>query len=299
MKDLFYMLTGRASTVFDRLYYSFGRGREQARGTLEFDSTGFVASAGPVEVFRSADGVVLAEYDSVYFSLWRAQELTLFSKHAGLLRRPMADLGCGDGSFGSVLFGEVDCGVDNDPSALEAAERRGIYKKLIKSPSELSLGTLSSVYSNSVLEHVKDLDGLLMEVNRALGKDGVFVFTVPVKRYAEDLTRYFGSWYSDLMNRISYHRNMFEPGEWKALVERHGFKVEEVIHYQPGWFTYRDLMLRFLSPNVFGLIMPGIDKRFLRKNKEKLTGMVRMSVTETDDGGNIFVVARKAREARP
>lgn len=295
MKELFQRLAGRASTVFDRFYYSFGRGAAQARGDLEYDSTGLVAvEPRPIEVFKNRDGVVYAEYDSVYFSLWRAQELTLFSRHMGLIQRPFADLGCGDGSFGSVLFGSVDYGIDNDPAALKAAEGRGIYGKLIRDTSGLPTGSLRSVYSNSVLEHVKELDMLIAEVARVLADDGVFVFTVPVKRYAEDLDRYFGAWYSTLLNRISYHRNMFEPDGWKMLVESHGFAVEEIIHYQPGWFTYRDLMLRFLSPNVLGRIVPYIGRRYYRRNREKLDGMVLKSVTATDDGGNIFVVARKS-----
>ncbi len=298
MKELTYRITGRLSTLFDRMYYSFGVGARDRNRTGEkgFDRTGLVAGRPrPLKVFRSEDGVVYAEYDSLYFSLWRSQELTLFSRHMDMFKRPVADLGCGDGSFGSVLFKEVDYGIDNDPDALNSAAAYGVYRKLLRDLSGIESESIRSVYSNSVLEHVSDLDQVLSEVKRVLMPGCVFIFTVPVKRYEKDLERYFGKWYSDLINRLSYHHNMFEPDVWKSMVERKGFVVEELIYYQPGWFTYCDYMLRFFSDKSLGILVPGIGKRILGRYRKQLLDMVRRSVLETkEDGGNIFILAKKS-----
>ncbi len=290
------MITGRISTAFDRVYYSIGLGASVKKNLDKpgFDRTGLVANkTAPLEVFRSDDGVVYAEYESLYFSLWRSQELTLFSRHSDRLKRPIADFGCGDGSFGSVLFNEVDYGIDYDPEALETAGRRGIYKRLLRDTASIEEGSVQSVFSNSVLEHVIELDNALSEIGRITAEGGVFAFTVPLKKFEEDLERYFGRWFSGLINGISFHRNMFDADRWRLKAEEHGFSVEEITYYQPGWFTYCDFMLRFFSDKGLGLILPGIGKRVFRRYRHNLLDMVRRSVSGAEEGSNIFVIARK------
>lgn len=297
LKEIIYRVTGRVSTVFDRVFYSLGPGARDSKRSKEkepgFDRTGLVAGEPKkLEVFNIG-GVIYAEYESLYFSLWRAQELTLFFREKEKLKKPVLDLGCGDGSFGSAVFNEIDYGVDNDPEALAASLKLKTYKKLLGDTSKIGTGTIGSVFSNSVLEHIKDLDRVLSEVSRILAPGGAFAFTVPVKQYERDLKKYYGGWYSDLMNRLSYHYNMFEPEEWQKRVEAQGLKVEKIVHYQPGWFTYRDYMLRFFSDKSLGILFPGIGKKVFRRYEKNMIDMVRRSITETASGGNIFIVAKK------
>ena len=60
----------------------------------------------------------------------RGIECVLYTSHR--LERPILDVGCGDGIFSSVLFGEhVDTGIDPDERELRIATRLNAYDELI------------------------------------------------------------------------------------------------------------------------------------------------------------------------
>ena len=107
------------------------------------------------------------------------------------LARPILDLGCGDGSFAQATFTEpLDAGIDPSPVALAEAKRRGMH-------CDLRLGeggrlpfddhAFATVMSNSVVEHIPDIDSTLKEVHRVLRPGGRFVFTTPSHHFAEFL----------------------------------------------------------------------------------------------------------------
>ena len=127
-------------------------------------------------------GLVFVDYDDLSHKLWRAQEFTLFARNKKFLHKPILDLGCGDGSFASALFDNIDYGVDPDTVAVNVANSLGIYSYIINSLAEetgLPNESIGSVYSNSVLEHTTNLNAIIAEVNRILKPNGTFIFTVP------------------------------------------------------------------------------------------------------------------------
>lgn len=290
MITLFQRIVGRISTLFDRIYYKFIRPVNIGE---EFDKTGLVEVEGRAVKVYADDMVVWADYDSIAFSFWRAQELTLFKNHLGEPARPIVDIGCGDGSFASVLFKEVDYGIDHDPEALSAASRRGIYKNLLEDTKKIESGTIRTVYSNCVLEHVKDIESLLFEVARITAPGGVFAFSVPVARHKKDLRKYFGTWYSEFVTDRSVHHNLLEPAAWEGLIKPLGFQTVLVKYYNPDWAIYRYEMLRFLSDRALGLVIPKIGRRIFNRYMRNFLDMVRRAVTETKDGGGIFILAVK------
>ena len=160
-------------------------------------------------------------------------------------RRPVLDLGCGDGLFASVLFAEqLDTGIDPDPDELREAARTGAYRELIRcygervpKPDE----SFQTVFSNSVLEHIPDLLPVVKEVFRILAPGGVFYFTVPTNDFEiwtvinQCLTRAglhrLSDAYRRFFNRFWRHYHAYDEEEWRALAAGSGFQVVEVSRY--------------------------------------------------------------------
>lgn len=157
------------------------------------------------------------------------------------LPRPILDLGCGDGHFAQAAFTTpLDAGVDPSPQALTEAARRGMHRELkVADGGALPFddGAFATVLSNSVLEHVPDIDATLRETHRVLKPQGIFVFTTPSQHFAEylffpDFLRSLG-WkglatrYESYFNRISRHYRTDSAETWLARLERCGFGVRE------------------------------------------------------------------------
>ncbi len=176
-------------------------------------------------------------------SILRAVEARLYQGIA--LPRPIMDVGCGDGHFASVAFEEpIDVGIDpHRPSLLEAA-RRGSHRWLLQSEGTrlpLNDSSLSSAFSNSVLEHLPNLDGVLAEVARVLRTGAPFIFTVPNPGYRTELSfpQFLGrigqkraaEAYADFFMWMSRTKNLFYEDEWGRRLARAGFAVERTHRY--------------------------------------------------------------------
>jgi ubiquinone/menaquinone biosynthesis C-methylase UbiE len=300
LKDGIRQVIGRTmqslETAGHFLFHSYPRG-QGGGDRADFDKTGLMGLNGkPLKIWHRDSRVVYAAYDSFAHSYWRAQEFSLFARHLSGLTRPLMDFGCGDGSFASVLFQEVEYGVDHDPEALQAAKKYGLYCKHIQSIGgqiPLPDSVVSSVISNSVLEHVIQLDRILGEIHRVLKKDGILMFTVPVGQFYRDFAKYFGTLASIRINRQHYHHNLLEPEEWCRILTRRSFSVIALIPYQPDWFTFNYWLFRYLSPRALGRLIHDIRDRVWTRYQERLIAMVNESIEETQAGGNIFLVCQK------
>jgi predicted TPR repeat methyltransferase len=98
------------------------------------------------------------------------------------------DIGCGTGLMGQGLraLKRTLTGVDLSPQMLDAARRRGIYDRLIKSDIVAFLSTLTDqfdlIVSTDVFIYIGDLSGVFAGVRRALRSDGLFCFSVEAAR---------------------------------------------------------------------------------------------------------------------
>lgn len=291
MKECIYKILGRMLTAIEMLHRSF----RHTDYKEELDKTGrFVKNAKRLKILWNDSDVLFADYGSLSHSFWRAQESSLFRKHKEELKSPILDLGCGDGSFSSVLFKEIDYGVDHDPEVLKIAEGFGVYKKLLSSTASsipMEDGLIQSVIANSVLEHLKELNKMLSEISRIIAKDGLFMFTVPISQFKEDLKKYFGKKESERVNLESYHRNLLSVKEWEEILRKHGFSVGLIKQYQPDWFTFWYKMLRLVGS--LAIFLPQVRALVWKHYKDKLIEMVLQSISKTESGANIFVIARK------
>jgi len=99
------------------------------------------------------------------------------------LARPVLDLGCGDGHFASLaLNGPLEMGFDPWWGPLTEARERGVYRLLAQAEGAQMPypdGTFATVVSNSVLEHIPQVQPVLVEVARVLQSGGWFYFCVP------------------------------------------------------------------------------------------------------------------------
>ncbi len=207
--------------------------------------------------------------------LWRnLQDLPAFR---GLLRavearfyqdiqlpQPVLDLGCGDAHFASVAFDHpLDAGVDPWTPPLREANRlrRSAYKLLTQAEGAtlpFESNHFASAVSNSVLEHIPDLDPVLAEVARVLKPGAPFVFCCPSDYFLAFLSISAGlrrvglgglaSAYESFFNRISRHHHCDSPAVWQTRLAKAGFSVEK------HWYYFSIGALRALEwGHYFGL----------------------------------------------
>ena len=101
------------------------------------------------------------------------------------------DLGCGHGKFAARYFDtKLTMGLDLSYKALKHARKVQIYKHLVLADAvHISVcdNCFATVFSNSAIEHMPDLRGVLKEVLRVLQPGGTFVFTAPGHLFGEYL----------------------------------------------------------------------------------------------------------------
>ena len=158
---------------------------------------------------------------------------------------PVLDVGCGDGHFASIVFDDqLDAGLDPWWVPLVEARRRGAYRFLVQAdgarmpyPSE----HFASALSNSVLEHIPDVQAVLAETTRVLRPGAPFYFCVPSDNFrpflsigraldalalhspAESYRRFF--------NRISRHHHCDNAEIWRARLDQAGLVLDQ-------WWAY-------------------------------------------------------------
>ena len=137
------------------------------------------------------------------------------------LDEPVLDVGCGDGHFASIAFPRpLDAGIDPAGATLREARQRGAYRVLAEALGDAlphAEGAFATVISNSVLEHIPDVDPVLVEIARVLRPGGRFIFCVPGNRFTELLffaqlfrrlrLQGLARAYEGYFNRISRHHH--------------------------------------------------------------------------------------------
>jgi len=209
----------------------------------------------PVEARESRKDHLWRQISSLpYFrGLLRAVEARFYENIE--LPAPTLDLGCGDGHFASLAFDrKIEVGLDPWEKPLREAAARGVYEKVV-----LSEGTkipypdahFASAVSNSVLEHIPELDPVLSELARVLRPGASFIFCVPNQRFLGSLSigRFFdrihlarlGDLYRRFFDRISRHHHCDDLSTWQERLERAGFEIVD------WWDYFSPRLLRVLE----------------------------------------------------
>lgn len=164
-------------------------------------------------------------------SIWRAAEIAALRTQR--YEPPVLDLGCGDGLVTSYVLPRVDIGVDPDAQALAHAAGRDLYTRVLPGTLEearVADGSIRTVLSNSVLEHLPDPDGVLATVGRVLGPGGRLIVTVPTDAFSRWLVLPLDR-YAARRNRQLLHRNLWPAHEWERRLAGAGLEMEVVRPY--------------------------------------------------------------------
>jgi ubiquinone/menaquinone biosynthesis C-methylase UbiE len=218
---------------------------------------------------------------------WRAQEATLFRRHAGLISGKVLDVGCGDGIFGELAgFPENTTGIDLDQTSLQV--RRNVVKNaesVYADARDLPFKTeaFDTIVSNSVFEHLPDLPKCFAEFRRVLSPSGCLAFTMTLSG-AKDAAYWTGAF---------GHLQQPTRRELESSLAGIGFELHEVAEYQPEWSSavYR----RLVSP-----MAQFFERRWSPSHRRMVVRQLALKVKQSlqpqsgQCGACVWVVARKA-----
>lgn len=220
----------------------------------------------------------------VYHAIPRANEALVIRKIKFL--PPVLDLGCGDGKFALFTFGQkkIEVGLDQNKKEINKAKKSQVYQKVVLAEADkmpFADENFGSVISNSVIEHVVNLDQVLKEAARVLKKRGFFVLTVPTPLLSEyQFWSRFIPGYAEFKRKLWRHINYFGEKEWRRQLTKAGFKVVEVkkTNSKPA-ILWADLFFPFL-------FLGPLENLFLFLKKRRVFGFNKK-------GATLVVIAKK------
>jgi SAM-dependent methyltransferase len=180
--------------------------------------------------------------------------------------------------------------------------------------------TFATLFSNSVLEHIPDLDPVLREAARVLQPGGRFIVTVPSDAFHRLLAGYrdrveVGNFeaaeaYARTIDRRLEHHRYPTPDQWAEMLSRAGMRLVRTRYYIPAevevvWdranATYgvyedgRQVYRRLASPRLrkFGY-QNWIRRRVVQSLSERWRRAYALDVPACGVGGGLLVVGKKA-----
>jgi SAM-dependent methyltransferase len=182
--------------------------------------------------------------DLPYFrAMLRAVEAQFYQEFE--LPIPTLDLGCGDGHFATITFErKLEVGLDPGAGPIRQAVKGGGYRSLVQAVG----GSMpfpdrhfASALSNSVLEHIPQVQVVLAELRRVLKPGAQFLFCVPNPHYLTELSvpamlgkiglARAGQAYTGWFRRMSRVEHAEWPDVWQIWLENAGFRLEKWWHY--------------------------------------------------------------------
>ncbi len=158
---------------------------------------------------------------------------------------PILDVGCGDGHFVQMTFDHsITAGIDPWWRPINKAYRTKQYDHLVfgvANKMPFPDDYFGSAFSNSVLEHIPDVQAVLNETGRVMKQDGRFLITVPSQRFTQNLggaaifeklkLNSAADRYRVAFNKIARHIHTDPPEVWIKRLNKAGFEVERWQYY--------------------------------------------------------------------
>ncbi len=171
----------------------------------------------------------------LFFSVLRPKEASLYQPYKPF-KKPVLDVGCGDGFFAKLAFGKVDVGLDVGSSEMDEAKRWKVYGVITEYDGRkipYKDGYFSTVVCNSTFEHIPNIQEVLPEVSRVTKKGGMLYFTVPTNIWPRYLlgNKILGKPYENYFIAKSKHYNLWSLDQWKKKLAKLDFEVTEHVYY--------------------------------------------------------------------
>lgn len=250
------------------------------------------------------------------WALIRANELKALNNIN--FKSPVLDVGCGDGVVAKVIVKRLgrkfDWGIDLSASEIEKAKKSGSYKQCsIENVYELPFkkSTFSTVFSNSVVEHIPDLEKAMSEMSRVLKKNGELVLTVPSPYLADYLLitrvfsflglKTFARAYGTFFNKLFKHYNLYNHNQWEKIGSKHYLKLDNFAYYHSQkLIAIHELLIPFaiplyLSKAVFGhwIIFPRLRNILVISWLAPILKKIYLKDVSRNKGGSLLVVFKK------
>ncbi len=191
------------------------------------------------------------------------------------LESPVLDLGCSDGTFGTMLTqmlgqSKLLIGTDIDVAVLNKAKMKNFkpYSMFIQSNAAglpFVDGSFSTVFSNHVFQSIDDLPAVIKEIKRVLASDGQFYCTIQTNLFREyypigrllrciGLKRLAEKYLQGIDRRLRQINVSFSPTKWINIFAEEGLRVNKVEGYYPLRLMPLWSLLILTPMRIFGLL---------------------------------------------
>ncbi len=159
------------------------------------------------------------------------QKQRLIINRTGLREGSLLDVGCGTGSFLSVMkqAGWQVKGLEPDEQARSLAVQKGIPVESSEHLFSIIPGSYNAITLWHVLEHVHELHSYMNQLRLLLKENGVLCIAVP-NYTCGDAQHYGNGWAAYDVPRHLYH---FSPASMKELLLMHHLEAVDIL---PMWF---------------------------------------------------------------
>ena len=155
------------------------------------------------------------------------------------------DIGSGDGHFADVTFDKkLEVGLDPWMDFNAHHARYNGHQYLVRADGSqipFEAQYFDVIVSNSVLEHIENVQDVLNDIGRVLKKNGQFLFCVPNTKAFDELSiakffekihmKKFADLYRKWFQKISLTFNADMPDTWQKRLQEAGFEIENYWHY--------------------------------------------------------------------
>ena len=177
--------------------------------------------------------------------------------------RPVVDLCCGYGYWISKVLCGIDLGIDMFPDSgryqrsIEGIRERSFiddtYRVVLQcdvtTPMPLPAQSVGTVFAICSLEHIRNYENAVEEVKRILKPGGRFILTVDGPVIVDVLKEVFNERYAEKFLKEHQIETLLSLDEWKDVLMRIGFEIEDVTGYIDRLRTF--LYLTTFYPSDF------------------------------------------------
>lgn len=226
-------------------------------------------------------------------------------------KAPVLDVGCGDGFVARIILSkrkikQFDVGIDLSPREIKKAIKSGVYREcIVASVYDLPFKNeiFNTVFSNSVVEHLPNLDLALKEMSRVLKKNGELIITVP-SIYLENYLiggKIFGKGYNKFFNKLIKHYNLYDHKQWEKILLKYDLKlINHHYYHTPGMIRIHEVLAYLAMPahiaKVFvgyWPVFPKLRKKIVIPWLDKLLRPFYLADVSKQEGGSVLLIAKK------